>query len=379
MALRKIRDRFNRRQAERIFLEAQRALLVPQKPGVWQIVAYVVSAIILLLPVFFFCLGLWTIYVNWFNIPALIIGALLAIFGYVLFPRYNRNLEKTFTRKDLPELYRVLDAISDKIGTSPPDGVHLFDDINAYAASFGRVRKERVIGLGIPLWRMMTPQERIAILAHEMAHFVNGDPARGNITGAALQTVEEWDYFLAPNVLDGDYHRDWTEAIAELIQLVLRLPILFLGYILLFVTFNRSQRAEYLADGLAAQVSGVLPMQTALKKFDLTPLIEKEIQKLYPFRDQQDGRIFDVMATAVNDAHPDDVKNLEAKAAEKKQRIDDSHPPTLYRVGFLDALGDMTPLLDAQAFDFEQIDAELAEESDRLGKKLMQMYEDTTM
>lgn len=379
MALAKLKDRFNERQAERIFLEAQRALLVPQGTSVWLVLGYVVSAIILMLPIFFFGLGLWIIYANWFSILAFLICALFVAFSYFIFPRYNRNRTKTFRRDDLPQLFQLLDAISAKIGTVAPDGVHLTDEVNAYSGTYGRGRTERIIGIGIPLWRMLIPQERIAILAHEMAHFVNGDPARGNITGAALQTVGEWEYFLAPNHFGDDYHRDWTEIIAELIQLVLRLPILFLGYVLLFVTFNRSQRAEYLADGLAAQVSGQGAMISALEKNQLFPMIENAIQTLYPFRRHQNAHVFDVMAAAVNDAHSEDIAALRAKAAQQKQRVDDSHPPSVYRVGFLDALGDMPGTLQATDFDFAAIEKEIAAESDRLGKRFMQMLEDSTM
>ena len=33
--------------------------------------------------------------------------------------------------------------------------------------------------LGLPLVSVLEPQERVALIAHEIAHDVNGDPARG--------------------------------------------------------------------------------------------------------------------------------------------------------------------------------------------------------
>lgn len=212
-----------------------------------------------------------------------------------------------------------------------------------------------------------------------MTVFENGDPVRLHIPRAAFQTVQGWGYYLAPNVYYDDYHRDWTEFVAEVIQYVLRAPVLMLGNVLLFATYNLLQRAEYLADGLCAQVSGPHAAISALHKSYLTPLIAKQIETLYPYRKNQDAHVFDVMAQAVLEADPEDVADLRAMAALEKQTVDETHPPTLYRVGFLETLGPMEASLDAADFDFKKIDAEPLPEADRLGRMLMQLYEDTTM
>jgi len=379
MAFQKLRARLNQKQAERVFLEAQRALLTPQRTNPAAVGMFVVSILILLIPVAILGFGVWLIVAFWFSIVPFLIGLVFVALSYFLCPRWPKNTAKTFRRNEMPELFHLLDEISGALGTSPPDGIHLFDDVNAYAASFGVRRTERILGIGIPMWRSQTPEERIAILAHEMAHFVNNDPARGVVTGMALYTVEGWEYFLAPGIYCDDYQRGWEEILAEVFLWIGRSPVTLLGTILLLLQFNRSQRAEYLADGLAAAVSGTSAMVTSLAKLNLTPLAFTAIELLYPYRKNQNGQVFDVMSQAILNASVDDRTKMDQEAADTKARVDDTHPPTVYRIGFLEALGELPPKINAADFDFDKMDAELAAESDRLGKRLMQQYEDTTM
>ncbi|WP_328822533.1 M48 family metalloprotease [Micromonospora rubida] len=55
--------------------------------------------------------------------------------------------------------------------------------LNAYATAVGP-RRRRVLCLGLPLWGSLPAQERVALLGHELGHFVNGDPRRSLLTPA---------------------------------------------------------------------------------------------------------------------------------------------------------------------------------------------------
>ncbi|WP_309114375.1 hypothetical protein [Saccharothrix sp.] len=60
-------------------------------------------------------------------------------------------------------------------------------EFNAGASDHGLRRRRRLV-LGLPLWGVLEPQQRVALPAHEMGHFVNGDPTRGIATSPALVT-----------------------------------------------------------------------------------------------------------------------------------------------------------------------------------------------
>ncbi len=52
--------------------------------------------------------------------------------------------------------------------------------------------------LGLPLLAILDNQEKIALIAHELAHDVNGDPARTFFIGAAVGALIEWHQLLLP-------------------------------------------------------------------------------------------------------------------------------------------------------------------------------------
>ena len=228
---------------------------------------------------------------------------------------------------------------------------------NAFAVTYGIVKKQNEIAIGVPLWRVMTPQERIAILAHEIAHFGNGDPARGTFMWLALQVVARWEYLLAPDE-NPLYAPGLASMITAYMQFIARLPVSLLGQLLLYLQYHDHQRAEYLADGMAAKAVGVEAMQSSLKKLALMDEAYGSVQSLYPFSKDQNGRIFDVTA------------------AKETARVDATHPPTAYRIAFLGLLESEGDIVDAAAFDFAVIENELRAEADRQGRRLMQILEE---
>ncbi|MEV0381997.1 hypothetical protein [Nonomuraea sp. NPDC050643] len=65
--------------------------------------------------------------------------------------------------------------------------VALSGAVNASFRIYGRRR--RVVEIGYPLWLILTPQERVALLAHEMAHSSNGDGRHGLVVSSAMHSL----------------------------------------------------------------------------------------------------------------------------------------------------------------------------------------------
>lgn len=140
-------------------------------------------------------LALFAIYVDFPNLILMTIGAILLGFVWLLRPRLGRVPVPTLQRGSAPVLFRLLDRMSDKLGGERVEHISIDPDFNAWYTQVG-LRRTPVLGIGIPLWLAMSPEQRVAILAHELAHGVNGDATRGVLLGSAIQSLYEWLDFL---------------------------------------------------------------------------------------------------------------------------------------------------------------------------------------
>lgn len=128
----------------------------------------------------------------WYPWPGKVLGTLIVLLALLLRPRLGRLkplLEEhdEVTREEAPTLFGLIDRVADAAGTPRPHRV-LFDaEWNAAAATVG-LRRTRVLMLGLPYFQCRRPQERVAVLGHEMGHFANGDLRTGLLTRPALET-----------------------------------------------------------------------------------------------------------------------------------------------------------------------------------------------
>ncbi len=357
------RERLNRRLGEKIFLDAQKDLIerkLDRKRTV-PVVATVLSIAILASPFVSIMLGALLIAITFPNVFAIIIGLVMVGIGYILLPNRQRGLEGLSERSKLPATFHLLDQITDRMGTESITHVMITPDFNAFMLHF---TGKRVIGIGAVLWRATTPEEKLAILAHEVAHQVNGDPARSGLTGKALQTLEGWLWFLEP---------DADELLAEIIMYLPFLIVSGLHRLLLRLIFFESQRSEYLADALAAYVAGVPASQSALQKTMLDERIAIERLGMHANRVPGGLALVDRFASAITGISVRERDAIIAKANAAKLAVDSTHPPTVYRIAFLDLLSDA----DASVFDPDEVrdsDSELegqfAKQGDNLRREI---------
>ncbi|WP_285471501.1 M48 family metallopeptidase [Actinoplanes sp. NBRC 101535] len=198
--------------------------------------------------------GLWLLLYDFFS-PVNLIGALLLVTAVVLRPRLGRLSALTadaweVDRDGAPELFTVIERVSAVVGVPMPDVVLVGAEQNAYTTTVG-LRRRRVLCLGAPLWAVLDPQERVALLGHELGHFVNGDVRRGLLTQAATTTLGRVAYLLSPE-------RGVTllEQIVELICWMLSRLVMGVHLVLVATSQRDSQRAEYLADELGVRAGG---------------------------------------------------------------------------------------------------------------------------
>ena len=101
-----------------------------------------------------------------------ILGVILLAATFILRPRLGsvRRLRKSgqvLDRTDAPALYGVADRVAAHLGCPPSYLILANGQFNASYARIG-LRRRSVLTLGLPLWEILTPQERIALLGSEI-------------------------------------------------------------------------------------------------------------------------------------------------------------------------------------------------------------------
>jgi heat shock protein HtpX len=170
-------------------------------------------------------------------------------------PRIDKFLAPgpALTAKQDPRLFAEIESVARSVGQAPPSEVYLVPDVNAWVGQRGGIMgfgSRRVMGLGLPLMRVLSRSEFRAVLAHEFGHYHGGDTKLGpwiyKTRGAIVRTLAS---------LGGkDGRGSWLQK-----------PFLWYGKMFLRITHAISRRQEFVADELAARAVGSKPLITGLR------------------------------------------------------------------------------------------------------------------
>lgn len=290
--------------------------------------------------------------------PLLILGGLvLLLVTWIFRPRTPRLPDGVLPRAQFPALYAVADRVAEQLGMRPLDGIFVEHDYNASFYRYGW-RRRRMLGLGLPLWLVLEPQERVALIGHELGHDRSGDATRGRFVGGAIETLQSWHDILRPRRLaEGEW------GLAAILGLPLQLALLALAYIplwgsyLLALLFYRDkQRAEYRADLFGATISGTAAALAMLEKLHFGHVYFNIASGLYvnPAKD-----VFGDLRNAIGQLPPRELERVRRESAKSRRSLDASHPPTVDRVSLLQARRVETAKVVLTASESERIDREL--------------------
>ena len=135
--------------------------------------------------------------------------------------------------------------------------------------------------------------------------------------------------------------------------------VLWLGvYALYHLIWRDSQRAEYLADYLAATVSGTEAMTSWLEKLQLHRVWDMTIQRVS--LNDKDALLFEEFVQRVNQAASAEPEPNRAGLLDETLRLDVTHPPTPYRIQFLQSRANLQPKIELSHEESAAIDKELA-------------------
>jgi Zn-dependent protease with chaperone function len=344
--------------------------------GVARIVSYAIAAVVDLLCVALLAVAAWLI-VTMANFITVVLAIFALLLAYELRPRLGslRRMGTVRYRDDAPVLFGVLDQIAAGVGAKPVHAVVADGSWNASYSSVGW-RRRRVVTLGLPLWDVLSGDQKVAVLGHEFAHGVNGDARHGVIVGTSLATLARLYSLLLPDRLARARMRrsgGIAELAAQLTQMLLRGVIRAVFTTQQLISLRAGQRAEYLADAIGAQVGSPGSMADALDVMVTgTDTYQWAIERRAHRKSQGVSR----------DSQPDfwdqlrsDLEAVPQTELERRRRVSehalldvtDTHPPARLRIRLLRGLPPSAPSVTLSAGQEDKIRAELADDYARIG------------
>ncbi|MBM7772165.1 Zn-dependent protease with chaperone function [Actinokineospora baliensis] len=278
-------------------------------------------------------------------------GFALVLFGMALATGPRLGLlyaeHNVVQRESAPALYALADQIADELGTRR---VWRFEVSAEFNANYRMIwfRRRPVITLGYPLWNLLTAQERVALLAHELAHGANGDPRRSALIGPSLDgLVQGADQLSIP--LD-DTDSEFMVVLAILwhpIRWLLTFPMLALMAAQDRLLLRSSRRAELYADHLAARVAGAAALVSLLRK---THLGDRAVDDLLAAVRREDDDVWAAQLVC--------LEGLDEVVIGDEDSTDSTHPSTRERIDAVAGREYGPAVVEGE----DELDGELAEQ-----------------
>ncbi|WP_327286298.1 MULTISPECIES: M48 family metallopeptidase [unclassified Streptomyces] len=283
--------------------------------------------------------GILLVVLGWDTGVQPVLGALLLGLAAVLRPRPERLPKDApvLYRADAPKLFELIDEVGAAVGTAGVHAVVVTTESNAAVTTYGwRARRMMLLGLG--LWEILPPQERVALLGHELGHFAHGDTRRGIVTGGALRALATWSYVLAPTP-----PRGLLDRFVNAVTFLPRWAVCGLVVLLDHLTLRASQRAEYLADVSAAKAGSTEAAVGLMDRLLISPAVGPELRRESvaahvrggsagrEAREQAERGLWERLALRMAAVPEHEYERLRRVAARRGHSVDSTHPPTHLR------------------------------------------------
>lgn len=320
--------------------------------------------------------GLWLVVTGWGG-AAVVLGLFLLLLSWTLRPRFPElpDDEPVLRRADAPELFAVIDEVAAVAGTRSVDAVTVSAAFNASVTTYG-VRSRRVLTLGLPFWETLTPQQRIALLGHELGHFSNGDTRHGLVIGTAFHSLTTWRYYVAP-IPDPNI----VEMLVNLFYVVPRTLVQGLLILLDRLTLRATQRAEYLADAMSARAGSTEAAVGVMDRILVAHSAENMLQREASSRqvrtrgarssEQPWHGLWERLAAHMATIPEAEYERQRRVGALRGHSVDSTHPPTHLRRACLLVGEPLAAAVVADAGRESLITAELAEARNVLAQRVV--------
>ncbi len=288
------------------------------------------------------------------------LGGLLVGTAVVVQPFWSRRKSKAkpLVKADAPLLFGLTDEVATALGCKGLDGIFVN---TAFNASIGRRRGHGwVMTIGLALWSTLSPQEKVALVGHELAHQLNNDQRNGMLVDGAAVSMGRWAYLLNPWSRIGPIRG--LAALAEPLAIACMLPFAMaaagLQWLLTVLAGRQGLSAEYYADVLAAKAGGTEAAVSGLEKLLLAGACHRHLIHTAKFKKSADP--WRELAAYANGTPSHEIERQRRLGRLRLPAIDSKHPPTQLRADLIRNLPHRTALVVMDAERASAIDAELS-------------------
>jgi Zn-dependent protease with chaperone function len=360
----KVRGRYASRQFEDLVARDPATLHSRWTTG--KAAAYGIAAVVNVLPFALLTAGVWLIVSNFPQLGALVWGGVLLLGAWVFRPRINRMPETLLPRETAPRLYAFVDSVAAANGAPKVHALVLNAEFNATFQKAGYLYRP-IVTIGLPLWSVLEPQERVALLSHEFAHGMNGDSLAHGFIGDAIGTLAGLSATFAPDP------QDIYSALFSPLLVPVSGFFRWLAILMILLLWQRSQEAEFLADYAASRVGGSEAAQSMLQKLPLGGYLRQVLEPISFSMDWQKHNFFPAFKTFVANLPPLELERMRRLTERGDFSKETTHPPDWARARFLER-HPSEPAYRADASEVTAIDAELSRFEPRLTGSLLNTY-----
>ncbi len=353
---RKIQINVGRRLSQALFSEvSKRPIAVDEhgsaKSSLSVKLAFILASMIYLSSFAIAIAGIALLTLSGGKVVYLLAGGLCLLIAALSFPRFARAPRHIVSRSDYPGIYALSDRVAKALGTKPVAGIGISTEFNANYCVAGWEGRPYV-EIGAALAAVLSVEEFVALLAHELSHGANGDPLRGRYLGGALDTVVRWAIAIRPtsitNLGDGMPYGPIVSIVGipfAVVALALSEAMFLLAKGFYLLVLRQSQRAEYLADLLAARIAGTHEMTSQLEKLYLYNVVDTAVQR-HALSNPEEP-IQDVLREAIRSLPESKLESFRSESRAQSWQVDSTHPPTAMRIDVLGAheVLDAAPIL----------------------------------
>ena len=300
----------------------------------------------------------------WDNLFVAIAAFALPLLAWSGRPRLAPPPQGLIDRTSFPTLHALADRAAQALGAPPADGIAVSTELNASICRAGWSGK-RYVTLGLPLLLLMHPDERAAVVAHELAHGVNGDPLRGHFLYSAVHALFTCESVLRPVAIGESGREQQLGPLISMLAIPVDLAMLavskafgLLGQGMLLLVYRESQRAEYLADRLAAAVAGGMATRSMLQALSLIEPAGETMHRIALERGLAD--LPALLRDFRRDLPAAEVERWRERSRGEGWRVDATHPPTAMRIDMLARFPEHVGRRLLSDAETQQLDAELA-------------------
>ncbi len=180
----------------------------------WKIcMAAVLIEVLLLIPLLTYATFEFTVLLTNKYVPkllfAIVIMGLLALWktGSALLKKvpfeFTQHMAREVSRADAPELWQAVEGAAARLNTAPPDRIIIGLDLNFYVTEFAVIHDSgraegKILYFSCPLLKQLSEDEVVAIIGHELGHFIGEDtkmprdfyPLRYKVHGTMVAMAE---------------------------------------------------------------------------------------------------------------------------------------------------------------------------------------------